>query len=157
MDSHSHHRSRKSINFRVHALASSLFKGGQQYYGAKFGVGIPEMRLLSNLGTEGALTASQMVALTAMDKGLVSRLLSALHERQLVTATAPASDPRRRTWELTEGGQKLVAELRPVWRRREAVIQACLSEAERDLLEDMLARLFEASEALRAQEAKEIK
>ena len=157
MESQDRPRSRKSINFRVHALASSLFKGAQQYYGAHFGVGIPEMRLLSNLGTEGALTATRLVALTAMDKGLVSRLLSALNRRHLVRATAPASDPRRRTWELTESGQALVAALRPVWQRREAVIQASLSNAERDLLEDMLTRMFDASEALRAEEARALR
>ena len=63
-------RQNRSINFRLHTLASSLFKGATQYYGAHFGIGLPEMRVLSNLGSEGPLAAYQIVALTAMDKAL---------------------------------------------------------------------------------------
>ena len=149
-------RQQKSINFRLHTLASSLFKGATQYYGAHFGVGLPEMRVLSNLGSEGPLAAHQVVALTAMDKGLVSRVLTTLSRRRLVTSSAPKSDPRRRTWQLTRGGQDLVNRLRPEWRRREAIIQAGLSEAEQAVLADLLDRLFVASEKLRADEAVEL-
>jgi len=142
----------KSINFRVHTLASSLFKGATQYYGAHFGVGLPEMRVLSNLGSEGPLAAHQIVALTAMDKALVSRVLTTLSRRRYVTSASPKTDPRRRTWELTRAGQDLVRQLRPEWKRREAIIQAGLSETERHLLADMLERMLVASERLRAEE-----
>jgi DNA-binding MarR family transcriptional regulator len=143
---------RKSINFRVHTLASSLFKGATQYYGVHFGVGLPEMRVLSNLGSEGPLAAHQIVALTAMDKALVSRVLTTLGRRRYVTASSPKTDPRRRTWELTRAGRDLVRQLRPEWKRREAIIQAELSEIELSLLADMLERMLVASEKLRAEE-----
>lgn len=146
----------KSINFRVHTLASSLFKGATQYYGARFGVGLPEMRVLSNLGSEGPLAAHQIVALTAMDKALVSRVLTMLNRRQLVRSSARKSDPRRRTWQLTPAGRDLVDRLRPEWRRREAIIQAGLSDDERALLSDLLDRLFLTSETLRVDEAADL-
>jgi DNA-binding MarR family transcriptional regulator len=143
-----------SINFHLHALASSLFKGATRYYVAKFGVGLPEMRILSNLGREGPLAAHQLVTLTAMDKAIVSRVLAALERRSYVTHAPGSGDPRRRIWELTGSGQLLVDRLRPVWRKREAVIQADLSPDERELLASMLVRMFDASERLREQEAK---
>jgi len=143
----------KSINFRVYALASSLFKGATQYYTPRFGIGLPEMRVLSNLDSEGPLAAYQVVALTVMDKGLVSRVLIALKRRRLVTSSAPKTDPRRRTWRLTRTGQGLVDRLRPEWRRREAILQACLSDSERILLLEVLERLFVASEKLRGEES----
>lgn len=149
-------RERKSINFRVHALASSLFKGAQQFYGSRFGLGVPEMRILSNLDSDGPLAASQLVALTAMDKALVSRILTVLHDRGYIAAT-PTSNPRRRCWMLARSGRRLVAQLQPLWRQREAIIQAGLSKAERDLLEALLGRLFRASEELRAAEAAALK
>lgn len=142
----------KSINFKVYALASSLSRGATQYYSPRFGIGLPEMRVLSNLDSEGPLAAYQIVALTVMDKGLVSRVLTALRRRRLVTSSAPKSDPRRRTWQLTRSGQDLVDRLRPEWRRREAIVQACLSDAERGVLLDLLERLFVASEVLRTEE-----
>lgn len=145
-------RAPKSINFRLHTLASSLFKGATQYYGAHFGVGLPEMRVLSNLGSEGPLAAFHIVALTSMDKALVSRVLTTLSRRGYLVSSASKSDPRRRTWRLSKSGEVLVERLRPEWRRREAIIQAALSKPEREVLGELLDRMLAASEALRAEE-----
>jgi DNA-binding MarR family transcriptional regulator len=150
-------RADKSINFRVHRLASSLFKGAQQFYGAYFNIGLPEVRILSNLRSEGPLTATELVALTAMDKGLVSRILNVLSARGLLRSVASPAAPRRRTWSLSRGGKQLTEALRPEWTRREAIIQAGLTAAERKRLGDILERLFVASEALREQETKELR
>lgn len=146
-------RPEKSINFRIHTLASSLSKGAMQYYGARFGVGLPEMRILSNLDSEGPLAAHQLVELTAMDKALVSRVLTTLSRRRYLTASAPKSDPRRRLWQLSRAGEDLVKRLRPEWQRREAIIQAGLSGTDRKLLAELLDRMLVASEKLRAEEA----
>jgi DNA-binding MarR family transcriptional regulator len=142
----------KSINFRIHTLASSLFKGAMQYYGTHFGVGLPEMRVLSNLGSEGPLAAHRIVDLTAMDKALVSRVLTSLGRRGYITSSSPESDPRRRTWRLSRSGQDLVKRLQPEWKRRESIIQGGLSKAERAVLGDLLDRMLIASEELRAKE-----
>jgi DNA-binding MarR family transcriptional regulator len=147
----------RSINFRVHALASSLFKGATQYYGANFKVSLPEMRILSSLGRDGELAAYRLVELTAMDKGLVSRVLRALVRRGLITSSAPKLDPRRRVWQLSRNGIELVKRLRPEWRRREAIIQADLSRSERAVLAKLLDRMFVASEKLRGEEALQLK
>jgi DNA-binding MarR family transcriptional regulator len=146
-----------SINYNIYTLASSLFKGATQYYVAHFDVGQPEMRILSTLGSRGALPAFQLVALTAMDKALISRVLATLDRRGYVQAAPPHTDARRRMWELTPSGRDLVARLQPVWKKREAIIQADLSPKERKLLIDMLQRMFRASEKLRAEEAEELK
>src|SRR5579864_2048677 len=137
-------RGSKSINFRLHTLASSLFKGATQYYGAHFGVGLPEMRVLSNLGSEGPLAAFQIVTLTAMDKALVSRVLTMLSRRGYVASSSSKSDPRRRTWRLSKSGQDLVTRLRPEWKRREAIIQGGMSKAELAVLGELLDRMLSA-------------
>jgi DNA-binding MarR family transcriptional regulator len=149
-------RAARSINFRIHKLASSLFKGAQQFYGACFDIGLPEVRILSNLSNEGPLTATELVALTAMDKALVSRILNALGRRGLLRAVAPSASPLRRTWSLSRQGRRLTEAMRPEWTRREAIIQAGLSAAERRQLGEILERLFVASEALREREGREL-
>jgi DNA-binding MarR family transcriptional regulator len=146
----------RSINFRVHALASSLFKGASQYYGAYYDISLPEMRVLSNLGREGELAAHRIVELTVMDKALVSRVLRSLARRGLIASTAPKTDPRRRSWRLSPAGKEMVKRLRPEWRRREAIIQDGLSKSERAVLTKLLDRLFVASEKLREVEADQI-
>jgi len=149
-------RQGKSFDLRVHALASSLFKGSQQFYGARFGLGVPEMRILSNLDREGALTPGELVSVTAMDKALVSRLLAAMARDGLIAATAGPS-PKRRRWALSSAGERLVRRLRPLWRRREALVLVGLSAGQRRLLARLLQRLFAASEKLRLAEAHQLK
>lgn len=156
MNARKHSHANKSINYRIYTLASSISKGAQAYYSKRFAVGIPEMRILSTIDSDGPLSATEVVDLTAMDKGLVSRILKTLHQRKLIMADASSSDPRRRSWSLSSGGRDLVATLRPIWKRREAVLQSCLTEPERILLGDMLERLLLASEDLRRREAGEL-
>ena len=114
------------------------------------------MRMLSNLGREGPPAAHQFVALTAMDKAIVSRVLAALARRSYIAPFSSETDPRRRIWQIAASGNKLVNRLRPVWRKREAIIQADLSPDEQAHLISMLQRMFEASERLRDQEAREV-
>lgn len=146
------HDSGKSLNFRVQALASSLFKGAQQFYGAWVGLSVPELRIISSLESDAPATATDLVTLTAMDKALVSRVLAALDRRGLIGVTA-SLQRRRKTWVLTSSGKQLVCRMRPVWRRREALVEEQLSKVQRGQIKHLLDLLFESSEALRLMEA----
>jgi DNA-binding MarR family transcriptional regulator len=148
-----HHQNR-SINYRVYALASSLSKGAMRFYQAKFGIALPEMRILSTLGSRRRLSSLELVKHTAMDKGLVSRVLAGLAARGHVEDVPSAVGSSRRVWKLTRGGAALVARLQPVWRERESKLQADLTSQEHKMLLRLLECLFDASEKLRAEEAK---
>ena len=147
------HQQNQSINYRVYALASSLSKGAMRFYQAKFGIALPEMRLLSTLGSHRRLSSLELVKLTAMDKGLVSRVLAGMAKRNLVQDVPAAAGSSRRVWKLTAAGSALVARLRPVWQEREGRLQADLSAKEHKLLLRLLDTLFHASEKLRTDEA----
>jgi DNA-binding MarR family transcriptional regulator len=150
-------RENRSINYRVYALASSLSKGAMRFYEANFGISLPEMRLLSTLGSKRRLSSLQFVKLTAMDKGLVSRVLAQMTKRGYVECVPAAANANSRIWKLTRAGSTLFARLQPFWQEREARLQADLSQEEHDLLLRLLERLFHASEKLRAEEAKTLK
>ena len=150
------HHETQSINYRVYALASSLSKGAMRFYLAKFGLALPEMRLLSTLGTRRRLSSVELVKLTAMDKGLVSRVLNGLGKRGWVEQVPSAEGSNRRVWKLTRTGAALVARLQPVWRERESRLQSDLTRQDHELLLQLLERLFQASERLRAEEAKSL-
>src|SRR5215467_2276304 len=147
------HRETQSINYRVYALASSLSKGAMRFYLAKFGLALPEMRILSTLGSRRRLSSLELGQLTAMDKGLVSRVLSRLAGRAWVEHIPSAVGSNRHVWKLTRSGAALVARLQPVWQERESRLQSDLTAQERKLLLQLLERLFQASEKLRAEEA----
>jgi DNA-binding MarR family transcriptional regulator len=141
-------RESRSINYRVYALASSLSKGAMRFYLAKFGLA------LSTLGSRRRLSSFELVKLTAMDKGLVSRVLNRLVERGWVEHIPSGISFNRRVWKLSRSGAALVARLQPVWQERESRLQSDLTAQERKLLLQLLERLFQASEKLRAEEAK---
>jgi DNA-binding MarR family transcriptional regulator len=125
-----------------------------RFYVTKFGISLPEMRILSSLNAYGPQASRELVAVTAMDKALVSRVVSRLADRGYVNTLATRPGERLRGWALTPSGQAFVARLQPVWEEREARLQAGLAGPERELLLDLLERLFWASENLRAEEVR---
>jgi DNA-binding MarR family transcriptional regulator len=145
-------RPRHSVNYWVHTLASSLVKGATAYYGRRFDITLPEMRILSTLHSHGDMPARDLVKLLAMDKGMVSRVLAQLAASGRVELLDGGQRARLRRWTLTPSGRAFVSQLQPVWLEREARIQAGLTSAEHDQLVDMLERLFWASEKVRADE-----
>lgn len=147
-------RRRQSINYWIHALASSLAKGSMRFYVIKFGFRLPEIRLISNLGSLGPLSAAEIGSVTAMDKGLISRSLSALSGRGYVEIEPAQVGAPPRRWRLTKSGDGFVSKLQPIWLRREGQAQGVLSPSERTQLVDMLERLFHASEDMRAEEGR---
>ena len=148
------HGHKHPVTYWVHALAASLARRAARVYAAKFKLRLPEVRILSNLGTYGRLASRDIVALTAMDKGLVSRALSGLVERGWVRMVATDDRQRRRLCVLTPSGEALVEKLRPVWQERENFVQNSVSAAEQELLAELLERLFHASEDMREKEAR---
>ena len=93
-------RESRSINYRVYAFASSLSRGAMRFYLAKFGLALPKMRLLSTLRSRRRLSSLEFVKLTAMDKGLVSRVLNRLAGRGWVEHISSAIGSNRHVWKL---------------------------------------------------------
>ena len=121
-------------------------------YQVRFGLKIPEWRLMAVLGqsaAEGTLTAltqRDLVAATIMDKVTVSRATAALVERGLIGRAPSESDGRSHLLTLTEAGRSLYAEIAPVALAMESEILKGLSTKERALLSNLLARLRKAAD-----------
>ena len=64
-----------------------------RFYLAKFGLALPEMRLLSTLGSRRRLSSLELVKLTAMDKGLVSRVLMVSRSAVMWSKCRPLRPP----------------------------------------------------------------
>ncbi len=122
-------------------------------YQARFGLKIPEWRLMAVLGQSGldgtrtALTQRDLVAATIMDKVTVSRATAALVERGLIGRAPSESDGRSHLLTLTAAGRSLYAEIAPVALAMEGEILKGLSAKERALLSDLLARLRKAADS----------
>ncbi len=117
-------------------------------YHQRFGLKVPEWRLMAVLGEGAPQTQRELGRVTRMDKVTVSRAAMALAERGLVSRVASARDGRSHHLALTKAGWSLYADISAVALRHEQAILAGFSATERALLGDMLVRLRDAADDL---------
>lgn len=115
-------------------------------YQNRFGLKIPEWRLMAVLGEGKPLTQRELVAATRMDKVTVNRAAKALAERQLIARQAHEADGRSHHLELTETGRSLYDAIVPAAIASEAQLEATLSAGERAALIAILGKLTAAAE-----------
>lgn len=110
-------------------------------YEARFGLNIPEWRVMAVLGDAGALTQRELVQATMMDKVAVNRACKGLELRQLVDRRPNALDGRSHHLELTASGRAMHAAIMPMALAMEERLFSVLSEDECLQFRDMLGRL----------------
>jgi DNA-binding MarR family transcriptional regulator len=117
-------------------------------YQDRFGLTIPQWRLICVLAEDGRMTQGQVVTRTFMDKVTVSRAAQGLAARHLVDRTDNHTDGRSHVLTLTPEGRRLFAEVAPLALAYEAALIAGLAPEEVMLLRRLLGRLQSAATAL---------
>lgn len=112
-----------------------------QRYQARFGLKIPEWRVMAVLGDAGPLTQRRLVSSTRMDKVAVNRACRALEVRGLVRRSPNDRDGRSHHLELTDAGRRMHGEIMPMALDFERSLFAVFSAPERQQLKAMLARI----------------
>lgn len=146
---------RHSTVFRINRLSSSLGRAAMKFYSQRFDLGVPYVRLIYTIGDHGSLASKEIVEITAMDKALVSRVLSDMTRRGLVKSTG--ENARNRSWALTNSGLQFVATLNPVRQSRQEKLLADFSNDDLRELNKLLDRLFQSSERLRLKEEEDLR
>jgi DNA-binding MarR family transcriptional regulator len=114
-------------------------------YQDRFGLTVPQWRLICVLAEDGGLTQGQIVARTVMDKVTVSRAAQELLKRRLVGRSDHQADGRSHVLALTAEGARLHAEIAPLALAYEAALISGLAPDEVALLKRLLARLQAAA------------
>jgi DNA-binding MarR family transcriptional regulator len=114
-------------------------------YQDRFGLTVPQWRLICVLAEDGGLTQGQIVARTVMDKVTVSRAAQELLRRRLVGRSDHQADGRSHVLALTAEGARLHAEIAPLALAYEAALISGLAPDEVALLKRLLARLQAAA------------
>lgn len=132
----------KFMPFRLNRLAAEFSNALAMEYMARFGIDIPEWRVLATLGLRDEPRSAQyVVRCTRTHKSRISRAVSSLVALGYV-ARAEASDDRREVMlELTPKGRAVYAELVPLLLKREEVILSCLTPDERAQLDHLMDKL----------------
>ena len=120
------------VPFRLNRLAAEVSSALSVEYQERYGLDIPEWRVLATLGFRNEACSAQYVAhCTRTHKSTISRAVTALMKRQLVERVENADDRREFALRMTPKGKALYEELIPRLLRREQEILSCLSAQER--------------------------
>lgn len=110
-------------------------------YSRRFGLSIPEWRVIATLGDRNEETARDLVERTAMDKVAVSRAVSSLVKKKLVRRKAVQHDGRFTLLRLSASGRQVYEEIGPLALNLEREVVANLSEEDKKTLHRILDQL----------------
>ena len=118
--------------FRLNRLAAEVSAALSGEYRERYGLDIPEWRVLATLGFRNDACSAQYIAhCTRTHKSTISRAVTALMKRQLVERVENEDDRREFRLRMTRQGKALYQKLIPRLLRKEQEILSCLSAQER--------------------------
>ena len=129
------------LPYRLSVLSNLISSRIAAHYSERFGLGIPEWRVLAVLAQEPGLSAAEVAERTAMDKVAVSRAVAALQRTGRLERAMDASDRRRSRLRLSAAGAEVYRQVVPVARRLERDLLDALAPDDRAALDRILRAL----------------
>jgi DNA-binding MarR family transcriptional regulator len=137
------------LPYRLSVLSNRISQTIAETYAARFGIAIPEWRVIAVLGRHPGLSANGVAERTAMDKVAVSRTIARLLERGVVQRDTHGDDRRRSVLELSQTGYGIFDEVVPLALARERALLAHFNEEDRRQLDVLLSKLDCGLQAMR--------
>jgi len=136
------------LPYRLMMLAEQVSQSLSRLYGERYGLSNPEWRVMAALGQHGTLTSTEIGRNSRMHKTKVSRAVAELESKSLLRRETSRADMRVAHLTLTETGSRTYFNLVPLALQFSDKLAGGLSEAERDVLERVLANLMQRSDAI---------
>lgn len=136
------------LPYRLSIVAQAVSTALSRLYASRFGLSVPQWRVMAVLGRFQPLSANQVCDKTLMDKVAVSRAVAAMLRRQLLERQVDGQDRRRSQLRLTRKGSAILRQITPLARDYEKNLLAALSPGERQNLGAVLSKLTQ--QALKA-------
>jgi DNA-binding MarR family transcriptional regulator len=130
------------LPFRLNRLAAEVSRRMSAIYADRFGLDIPEWRVLATLSSRGSATAQAIVASTRTHKSTISRAVATLTRRELIEREGSADDGRAVLLRLSDKGHAMMREIVPLVLAEERAILKRLPASKRAQLLEVL-RLVE--------------
>lgn len=119
--------------YRLAVAAKHTSEQLARQYRDRFGISIPEWRVLVHLAHSGNTSVRDIEARVAMEKYEVSRAAKRLREAGLIERKENPEDRRLIILSLTVEGQKMMAELLPLAKAHQAELEKRLGDAFKQL------------------------
>ena len=148
----------KFAPFRLNRLAAEVSAALSSEYQERYGLDIPEWRVLATLGfRDDACSAQYISHCTRTHKSTISRAVTALMERRLIERVENEDDRREFRLRLTRKGKTLYEALIPRLLRKEEEILSCLSAKERKDFANLLGKIEHSLDLVQTSEEADAK
>lgn len=142
------------LPYRLSVLGVLASQALSRIYVERYGIGIPEWRVLVVLGQYGTLTGKAVGAHSHMHKTKVSRAVAELEKRKFLTRRANRADLRESFLSLTPAGRAIYQDLVPGALAFAGRLAEVIDPADRPAFERAVTKLTEVSRVLAAEAAK---
>ncbi len=136
------------VPYRLSVLTNTISRALALGYAERFGLTIPQWRIVAVLGHDPDLSAVEVAKRTVIDKVSVSRAVTALESDGRLIRRVDSSDRRRSLLRLSAAGRALYREIVPLARNYEMRLLSTLTASERAAFNDLLTRLTQQASAL---------
>ena len=134
------------LPYRLSVLSNRISSDIARLYDKRYGLSIPEWRVIAVLAKRPGLSATEVAQRTAMDKVAVSRAVSALLDDGRIQRDTDDDDRRRSVLRLSDAGRAIYAEVAPQAMTYEQRLLEALKPDERQALDRLLARMEQWTE-----------
>jgi DNA-binding MarR family transcriptional regulator len=130
------------LPYRLAVLSTTISATVARAYDKRFGVSIPEWRVIAVLGRFPGLSAVEVAGRTMMDKVAVSRAVTKLIKNGHIDREFADTDKRRSILNLSEDGRRLHDEIAQLALQFERDLLLGFSAEELDSLNSLMERLL---------------
>ena len=130
------------LPYRLAILSHSVSASIASVYEKRFGVSIPEWRVIAIVGRFPDLSAVEVAERTVMDKVAVSRAVSKLVKSGVIDRQFADADRRRSILNLSEKGRAVHDEIAPLALEMEADLLDDLDDQELAVLDRVIDKLY---------------
>lgn len=130
------------LPYRLSILSNTISTMIAQIYEERFGLSIPEWRVIAILGRFPGLSAVEVAERTLMDKVAVSRAVNKLVKNGRIDREFADADRRRSILNLSEEGRRVHDEIAPLALKFERDLLQEISDDETEQLRAIMDRLL---------------
>lgn len=131
------------LPYRLSVVSAAVSEGLARIYSERFGIGIPEWRVLATIGEFRSLTAKAIGLHAHMSKVKVSRAAAVLEGRELIRRLPNEDDRREAFLVLTRQGEAVYDDIAPLALDYVSRLTASLSAKEKAAFEAVMNKLVQ--------------
>ena len=137
------------LPYRLAVLSNVVSGTIADFYAERFGLSIPEWRVMAVLGRVSGLSAAEVAEKTAMDKVAVSRAVASLLKTGRIERRFASDDKRRSILELSEKGRDIYVAVAPEAVTYEKELLSTLTDEDKAALDRVLDKLWTQARAIK--------